>query len=310
MIKNQTIQIQTEKTAIVRLILKLHFENDLHCFHQNELSSIEKPFTYELPKQTIWSINSFLNNVSDETILDTIQKTIPNWEIGKDIKETQTIFKNLLKSNEFKNSLNNYRFTDSYVFDKTTHKEYPVWCLGEHTDTIHNIIKLHKELNSIQKQDNFIINKLEIKGFSDQNDYYLNNYDNYRNFLKTNNQIQYIDKHKTILDYLELAEGQFNYNSNNETTKCYYVSYGNDNEWFTKTYGNWDEMITDLYMFSPKMVSEYFEYNPMAEFDLTNKNIKKLAQKIQDAPGECTITRLNQIADIERKTKLFLKLKH
>lgn len=80
MTKTETIPIQVESTSIIRLILKLHFENDLHCFHQNELSSIEKPFTYQLPKQAIWSINSFLNNVSDETILDTIQKN--NYKLG------------------------------------------------------------------------------------------------------------------------------------------------------------------------------------------------------------------------------------
>lgn len=218
-----TIQFKADELFIARMLLEIHFEKDLYQFNQQFLSCIEKPFTYVITKQVIWAINDFIRTVPDEVLKRVIERHMVNWEMGKDIKDTQRFFKLMLSTPEFNELLQTHVFTDSYVIDKTTNLEYPVRGIGNHSTAIYSIIALHPELDTVEKQDEFIMNQLIVKGAASSNDYYISDHGD-----MLAKEIEAIDKQQTVLSYLEMAEEQFNFKSQNATTPCYYVSYGTD----------------------------------------------------------------------------------
>ena len=297
-----TIQMKADPLYIARMLLEIHFEKDLHQFDQQSLSCIEKPFTYAVTKQIIWAINKFIRTVSDDIIKRVIERHMNNWEIGKDLKDTQKFFKLMLSTPEFNELLQEHVFTDSYVIDTTTNLEYPVKGMGNHSTAIYSIIALHPELDTVEKQDEFIMNQLIVKGAASSNDYYISDYGD-----MLAKEIAAIDKQQTVLSYLEMAEEQFNFKSQNETTPCYYVSYGTDLDWHVDTYSDWNSLMMDLYIYSNSMVEEYFKYHQMDEFDNMDIHIKEMGNRLPNYHKDADIVTIHRIEDIERKTQLFLE---
>ena len=171
-----TIQFKADELFIARMLLEIHFEKDLYQFNQQFLSCIEKPFTYVVTKQVIWAINDFIRTVPDDVLKRVIERHMVDWEMGKDIKDTQRFFKLMLSTPEFNELLQTHIFTDSYVIDKTTNLEYPVRGIGNHSTAIYSIIALHPELDTVEKQDEFIMNQLIVKGAASSNDYYISDH--------------------------------------------------------------------------------------------------------------------------------------
>lgn len=120
-------------------------------------------------------------------------------------------------------------------------------------------------------------------------------------------EIEAIDKQQTVLSYLEMAEEQFNFKSQNKTTPCYYVSYGTDYDWNVDTYSDWNSLIMDLYIYSNLMVEEYFQYHQMDEFDNMDIHIKEMGNRLPNHHKDADIVTIHRIEDIERKTQLFLE---
>lgn len=297
-----TIQFKADELFIARLLLEIHFEKDLYQFNQQFLSCIEKPFTYIVTKQVIWAINGFIRTVPDDALKRVIERHMVNWEMGKDIKDTQRFFKLMLSTPEFNELLQTHVFTDSYVIDKTTNLEYPVRGIGNHSTAIYSIIALHPELDTVEKQDEFIMNQLIVKGAASSNDYYISDHGD-----MLAKEIEAIDKQQTVLSYLEMAEEQFNFKSQNATTPCYYVSYGTDYDWNVDTYSDWNSLIMDLYIYSNSMVEEYFQYHQMDEFDNMDIHIKEMGNRLPNNHKDADIVTITRIEDIERKTQLFLE---
>lgn len=297
-----TIQFKADELFIARLLLEIHFEKDLYQFNQQFLSCIEKPFTYIVTKQVIWAINGFICTVPDDALKRVIERHMVNWEMGKDIKDTQRFFKLMLSTPEFNELLQTHVFTDSYVIDKTTNLEYPVRGIGNHSTAIYSIIALHPELDTVEKQDEFIMNQLIVKGAASSNDYYISDHGD-----MLAKEIEAIDKQQTVLSYLEMAEEQFNFKSQNATTPCYYVSYGTDYDWNVDTYSDWNSLIMDLYIYSNSMVEEYFQYHQMDEFDNMDIHIKEMGNRLPNNHKDADIVTITRIEDIERKTQLFLE---
>lgn len=297
-----TIQFKADEMFIARLLLEIHFEKDLYQFNQQFLSCIEKPFTYVITKQVIWAINDFIRTVPDEVLKRVIERHMVNWEMGKDIKDTQRFFKLMLSTPEFNELLQTHVFTDSYVIDKTTNLEYPVRGIGNHSTAIYSIIALHPELDTVEKQDEFIMNQLIVKGAASSNDYYISDHGD-----MLAKEIEAIDKQQTVLSYLEMAEEQFNFKSQNATTPCYYVSYGTDYDWNVDTYSDWNSLMMDLYIYSNSMVEEYFQYHQMDEFDNMDIHIKEMGNRLPNNHKDADIVTITRIEDIERKTQLFLE---
>lgn len=297
-----TIQFKADELFIARLLLEIHFEKDLYQFNQQFLSCIEKPFTYIVTKQVIWAINGFIRTVPDDALKRVIERHMVNWEMGKDIKDTQRFFKLMLSTPEFNELLQTHVFTDSYVIDKTTNLEYPVRGIGNHSTAIYSIIALHPELDTVEKQDEFIMNQLIVKGAASSNDYYISDHGD-----MLAKEIEAIDKQQTVLSHLEMAEEQFNFKSQNATTPCYYVSYGTDYDWNVDTYSDWNSLIMDLYIYSNSMVEEYFQYHQMDEFDNMDIHIKEMGNRLPNNHKDADIVTITRIEDIERKTQLFLE---
>lgn len=297
-----TIQFKADELFIARMLLEIHFEKDLYQFNQQFLSCIEKPFTYVVTKQVIWAINDFIRKVPDDVLKRVIERHMVNWEMGKDIKDTQRFFKLMLSTPEFNELLQTHVFTDSYVIDTTTNLEYPVRGIGNHSTAIYSIIALHPELDTVEKQDEFIMNQLIVKGAASSNDYYISDHGD-----MLAKEIEAIDKQQTVLSYLEMAEEQFNFKSQNKTTPCYYVSYGTDYDWNVDTYSDWNSLIMDLYIYSNLMVEEYFQYHQMDEFDNMDIHIKEMGNRLPNHHKDADIVTIHRIEDIERKTQLFLE---
>lgn len=297
-----TIQFKADESFIARLLLEIHFEKDLYQFNQQFLSCIEKPFTYVVTKQVIWAINDFIRTVPDDILKRVIERHMVGWEMGKDIKDTQRFFKLMLSTPEFNELLQTHVFTDSYVIDKTTNLEYPVRGIGNHSTAIYSIIALHPELDTVEKQDEFIMNQLIVKGAASSNDYYISDHGD-----MLAKEIEAIDKQQTVLSYLEMAEEQFNFKSQNATTPCYYVSYGTDYDWNVDTYSDWNSLMMDLYIYSNSMVEEYFQYHQMDEFDNMDIHIKEMGNRLPNNHKDADIVTITRIEDIERKTQLFLE---
>ena len=297
-----TIQFKADESFIARLLLEIHFEKDLYQFNQQFLSCIEKPFTYVVTKQVIWAINDFIRTVPDDILKRVIERHMVGWKMGKDIKDTQRFFKLMLSTPEFNELLQTHVFTDSYVIDKTTNLEYPVRGIGNHSTAIYSIIALHPELDTVEKQDEFIMNQLIVKGAASSNDYYISDHGD-----MLAKEIEAIDKQQTILSYLEMAEEQFNFKSQNTTTPCYYVSYGTDIDWHVDTYSDWNSLMMDLYIYSNSMVEEYFQYHQMDEFDNMDIHIKEMGNRLPNNHKDADIVTIHRIEDIERKTQLFFE---
>lgn len=297
-----TIQFKADELFITRMLLEIHFEKDLYQFNQQFLSCIEKPFTYIVTKQVIWAINDFIRTVPDDVLKRVIERHMVDWEMGKDIKDTQRFFKLMLSTPEFNELLQTHIFTDSYVIDKTTNLEYPVRGIGNHSTAIYSIIALHPELDTVEKQDEFIMNQLIVKGAASSNDYYISDHGD-----MLAKEIEAIDKQQTVLSYLEMAEEQFNFKSQNTTTPCYYVSYGTDFDWHVDTYSDWNSLMMDLYIYSNSMVEEYFQYHQMDEFDNMDIHIKEMGNRLPNNHKDADIVTIHRIEDIERKTQLFFE---
>lgn len=84
---------------------------------------------------------------------------------------------------------------DNYIVDKTTNKLYKTQ-FGRHFETIMNIIQLHPELDTVEKQDDFVMSQLKLVGTTHEQNYYtpkdlvfhhnkseLKSFDYYKEFL-------------------------------------------------------------------------------------------------------------------------------
>lgn len=112
------------------------------------------------------------------------------------------IFDRITKTDEFKKYLKDAFFDippfDNYIVDKTTKKVYKT-DFAHHFETIMQIIQLHPELDTVEKQDDFVMNNLKLVGADRDQNYYtpkdlvyinaaeqqgIEDFDYYENFLK------------------------------------------------------------------------------------------------------------------------------
>ena len=178
---------------LTRLMINMYVNRQLNNFgNTHETEYIQK------------AVQDTTEYVSDE-FLDNIMKGIAKeqgcteeFNIADNI---DVIFDRITKTNEFKKYLKEAFFDippfDNYIVDKTTNKLY-ITNFVHHFETIMNIIQLHPELDTVEKQDDFVMNNLKLVGADrDQNYYtpkdlvYINNeqpeikdFDYYDNFIK------------------------------------------------------------------------------------------------------------------------------
>lgn len=179
---------------LTRLMINMYVNRQLNNFGNiHETAYIQK------------AVQDTTEYVSDE-FLDTIMKDIAKEQGCKDefniAEHIDMIFDRIIQTDEFKNYLKDAFFDippfDNYIVDKTTKKLYKT-DFAHHFETIMNIIQLHPELDTVEKQDNFVMNDLKLVGTDRDQNYYtpkdlvyinaaeqpeIKEFDYYENFLK------------------------------------------------------------------------------------------------------------------------------
>ena len=176
---------------LTRLMLNMYMNKELNNFGNTKE-------TYYMQK----AVQDTTEYVSDE-FLENIMETIAK-EHGYDdefniANHINIIFDRIIKTEEFKKYLKEAFFEippfDNYIVDKTTNKLYKTQ-FGRHFETIMNIIQLHPELDTVEKQDDFVMSQLKLVGTTHEQNYYtpkdlvfhnnteLKEFDYYKEFLK------------------------------------------------------------------------------------------------------------------------------
>lgn len=177
---------------LTRLMLNMYMNKELDNFGNTKE-------TYYIQK----AVQDTTEYVSDEflkNIMETIAKEHNYDEEFNIANHINIIFDRIIKTEEFKKYLKEAFFEippfDNYIVDKTTNKLYQTQ-FGNHFATIMDIIQQHPELDTVEKQDDFVMSQLKLVGTTHEQNYYtpkdlvfhnnteLKEFDYYKEFLKT-----------------------------------------------------------------------------------------------------------------------------
>ena len=225
-------------------LIKAHFENNLKKFRQEAISHIEAPFEIKLPKRALIMTQEFLYN--NPKITHIIQQLMEKHrdQLGTFINQPfiEKLFELLLHNQKFKNHCRKSRFSDSYVYDKTTNREYPCQ-FGFHSEVIFKIVNSHKELKTIKEKDKFILNQLEIIGST-----YTDNYKAAEQYDSSyqESKAQYVDIHQSIIQFYQKAKAQADLIKKLEPAKCFELAYLEDYEVVTERFTNVPSLLKKL----------------------------------------------------------------
>lgn len=166
----ETVHFNYNPFQIARLILIHYFEKELQSFNMKNLSHKNYPIEYSCPKFVVRSVNDTIDTLTDKQLEEIMTKIGEEKKVTDEFKTNEhvaEIFDRIVKTDLFKSFLKTnhikYLPLDSCVIDKTTDRIYKA-TFGKHFETIMNIIALYPELNTLGKQDDFVLNKLEIIG--------------------------------------------------------------------------------------------------------------------------------------------------
>ena len=225
-------------------LIKTHFENNLKQFKQEALSHIEAPFEIKLPNRALMITQGFLyNNPKITSIIKQLMEKHQT-QLGTFINQPfiEKLFELLLHSQKFKNHCKKSRFSDSYVYDKTTNREYPCQ-FGFHSEVIFKIVNNHKELKTMKEKDDFILNQLEIVGST-----YTDNHKAAEQYdgSYTNSKAQYVNVHQSIVQFYQKVKAQAELLKKLEPAKCFELAYLEDSEVIIERFVNVPSFIERL----------------------------------------------------------------
>ena len=170
--QTETIPFKVHPQSVIKILLEHYFCDELYQFNLNEFEKEYKTFNYRVPKPLIYAINSFIYNLTEEQIDSITKKVTSATDITVDKTFIRQFFDAMITHPEFERrclehieeNLEREPIFDYAVFDKTTKQLYQVTGLGEHQQTIKNILRRHPELDTLEKQNNFIMNDLVLLG--------------------------------------------------------------------------------------------------------------------------------------------------
>lgn len=176
---------------LTRLMVNMYVDKQLNNFGNTKE-------TYYMQK-AVQDTTEYVSDEFLETIMETIAKEHDYNEEFNIANHINIIFDRIIKTEEFKKYLKEAFFEippfDNYIVDKTTNKLYKTQ-FGNHFETIMNIIQLHPELDTVEKQDDFVMSQLKLVGTTHEQNYYtpkdlvfhnnteLKEFDYYKEFLK------------------------------------------------------------------------------------------------------------------------------
>lgn len=164
--------------ALARQLITLHFETKLKAFDTSLLSHGNYEIDYETPVFIREAVYKTLDDMSDEQLEEFMSQVAREHNIKGDFFFDQylpEIFDKIVKSEYFKDILEKchqkHPVFDSYVKDLTSGVIYKA-NYSCHYETIIAILNQHPELDTPEKQDNFVMTKLKLVGESYNKDWY------------------------------------------------------------------------------------------------------------------------------------------
>lgn len=184
---NNNIAIKGNPEMIQRFLLKHEFQSYYKQFDAQAVSHDAAPISTHTPVWLVIAINKFLDELNLPEFIDHYKATNPE-EI-----DVNALLKYLLTTEAFIDFAgycleryllrgNNQDVWPNCVFDKTTKQLYPSQ-YGNHRSTIETVLSQHPELRAgseeetIQNQNDFIMNQLILIGNKGTTDYYQAKYE-------------------------------------------------------------------------------------------------------------------------------------
>lgn len=293
-----SFQVDDIEYTVLQLI-QVHFENNLKQFRQEALSHIEAPFEIKLPKRALLIVQRFLyDNPKITTIIKQLMEKHQS-QLGTFINQPfiEKLFELLLHSQKFKNHCKKSRFSDSYVYDKTTNREYPCQ-FGFHSEVIFKIVNSHKELKTTKEKDDFILNQLEIVDST-----YTDNHKAVEQYDGSyqDSEAQYVDVHQSIVQFYQKVKTQAELLKKLKPAKSFELAYLEDNEVITERFANipvFIERLKELGLNEPKdNNADLFNYEKYQEE--AHKQIDELLyiEQVNDIfryPTEFSVLKINK----------------
>lgn len=168
----ETLHFQYDPIQLARQLLIIYFESKLKAFDTSLLSHGNYEIKYETPVFIREAVYDALENISDYKLQGFMGQVAKDYDITDEFKfdlYLPQIFKKIIDSEYFLNILaKNYRrhpvFT-SYVKDLTNDNIYKA-NYSCHYEVVVAILSQHPELDTPEKQDDFVMNQLKLIGES------------------------------------------------------------------------------------------------------------------------------------------------
>ena len=174
----QTISFHYEPMPLARQLATLYFETTLKAFDTNLVSHGNYEIDYETTVFIREAVYKTLEDMSDEQLEEFMSQVAREHNIKGDFffdKYLPEIFEKIIQSEYFKDILEKchqkHPVFDSYVKDLTSNIIYKAK-YACHYDTIIAILSQHPELDTPEKQDDFVMTKLKLVGESYNQDWY------------------------------------------------------------------------------------------------------------------------------------------
>ena len=168
----QTLHFQYDPMELAKQLLIIYFESKLKAFDTSLLSHGNYEIKYETPVFICEAVYDALENMSDYQIEYFMGSVAKDYDIKDEFKfdlYLPQIFKKIIQSDYFLEILEkNYQkhpVFDSYVKDLTNGNIYKA-NHSHHYEVIIAILSQHPELDTPNKQDDFVMNQLELVGES------------------------------------------------------------------------------------------------------------------------------------------------
>ena len=168
----ETLHFQYDPIQLARQLLIIYFESKLKAFDTSLLSHGNYEIKYETPVFIREAVYDTLENMSEYKLQGFMGQVAKFYDITGEFKfdlYLPEIFERIVESNYFLDVLaKNYRrhpvFT-SYVKDLTNDNIYKA-NYSRHYEVVVAILSQHPELDTPEKQDDFVMNQLKLIGES------------------------------------------------------------------------------------------------------------------------------------------------
>ena len=174
----QTMHFHYEPMTLARQLVTLHFETKLKAFDTSLLSHGNYEINYETPVFIREAVYKTLDDMSDEKLEEFMSQVAREHNIKGDFFFDQylpQIFEKIIQSEYFKDILEKcykkHPVFKSYVKDMTSDIIYKA-NYACHYEVVVAILSQHPELDTPEKQDDFVMTKLKLVGESYNQDWY------------------------------------------------------------------------------------------------------------------------------------------